>query len=122
MLPDAKNMSLTAIEFFLGPLPQVIALLVVAVVGSIFAIRRRKSQPMASRLVIIGFCGILVNAVGSYAVRIYSYRTFDKWHDASVYGRHVAEVNTMLHTVNVVGVILIAAAVFADRVSARSIA
>jgi hypothetical protein len=110
-------MSLTAIEFFLGPLPQVIALLVVAVVGSIFAIRRRKSQPMASRLVIIGFCAILVNAVGSYAVRIYSYQAFDKWHDAAVYGRYIAEVNAMLHTVNVVGIILIAAAVFADRVS-----
>ena len=114
-------MSLTAIEFFLGPLPQVIALLVVAVVGSIFAIRRRKSQPMASRLVIIGLCAILINAVGSYAVRIYSYRTFDKWHDASVYGRDIAEINALLHTVNIVGVILIAAAVFADRVSARSI-
>jgi hypothetical protein len=57
-------MSLTAIEFFLGPLPQVIALSVVAVVGSIFAIRRRKSQPMASRLVIIGFCAIFINVVG----------------------------------------------------------
>ena len=113
-------MSLTAIEFFLGPLPQVIALSIVAVVGSIFAIRRRKSQPMASRLVITGFCAIFVNAVASYAVRIYSYQTFDKWHDASVYGRHIAEVNAMLHTVNVAGVILIAAAVFADRASVRS--
>ena len=115
-------MSLTGIEFLLGPLPQVIALLIVAFVGSIFAIRRRKSQPVASRLVIIGFCAILVNAVGSYAVRIYSYQTFDKWHDASVYGRHVAEVTATLHTVNVVGIILIAAAVFADRVSVRSMA
>ena len=57
-------MSLTAIEFFLGPLPQVIALLIVAFwlevsLRSVGA----KSQPVASRLVIIGFCAILVNAV-----------------------------------------------------------
>jgi branched-subunit amino acid ABC-type transport system permease component len=111
-------MSLTAIEFLLGPLPQVIALLVAAIVGTIFAIRRRKSQPLASRLLILGFSAILINALGSYAVRVYSYRTFDKWHDASIYGRQIAEVDAILHSINVVGVILLAAAVFANRAAA----
>jgi Co/Zn/Cd efflux system component len=110
-------MSLTTIEFLLGPLPQVMALLVVALVGTVFAIRRRNSQPMASRLLVIGLVALLVNAVGSYAVRIYSYRSFDKWHDASVYGRHIAELNAVLHSINVAGVILIVLAVFADRVA-----
>jgi Co/Zn/Cd efflux system component len=115
-------MSLTTIEFLLGPLPQVMALLVVALVGTVFAIRRRKSQPMASRLLVIGLVALLINAVGSYAVRIYSYRSFDKWHDASVYGRHIAEFNAVLHSINVAGVILIVLAVFADRISAGEIA
>jgi len=115
-------MSLTTIEFVLGPLPQVIGLLVAAIVGTIFAIRRRRSQPLASRLLIFGFCAILINAIGSYGVRVYSYRTFDKWQDASVYGRHIAEVNAILHSINVLGVILLAMAVFANRVSARNVA
>lgn len=72
-------MSLTTTEFLLGPLPQVIALLAAAIVGAIFAIRRRKRQPLASRLLIFGFCAILINAIGSYGVRVYNYRTFDKW-------------------------------------------
>jgi hypothetical protein len=114
--------SLTTIEFLLGPLPQVIALLVAAIVGTLFAIRRRRDQPLASLLLLLGFCSILTNAVGSYAVRVYGYRTFDQWHDASVYGRHIAEVNAILHSINVVGVILLAAAVFANRVSARNVA
>jgi hypothetical protein len=114
-------MSLTTIEFLLGPLPQVIALMVAAIVSVIFAIRRRGSQPLASRLLILGFCAILTNAIGSYVVRVSGYRTFDKWQDASVYGRHIAEVNAMLHFINVVGVILLAAAVFANRVSVRNV-
>ena len=77
---------------------------------------------MASRLLIFGFCAILINAIGSYGVRVYSYRTFDKWQDASVYGRHIAEVNAILHSINVLGVILLAMAVFANRVSARNVA
>jgi branched-subunit amino acid ABC-type transport system permease component len=115
-------MSLTTVEFLLGPLPQVIALLVVALIGTIFAVRRHRSQPLASRLVIFGFSSLLVNAIGSYAVRIYSYRSFDRWQDASVHERHIAELYTALHSINVVGVILIAAAVFANRVSVRDAA
>ena len=67
-------MSLTTIEFLLGPLPQVIALLVVATIGAIFAIRRRRSEPLASRLLILWFCAILINTVGSYALRAWGYR------------------------------------------------
>jgi hypothetical protein len=115
-------MSLTAGEFLLGPLPQVIALLVVALVGTIFAIRRHRSQPLASRLVILGFCALLVNAIGSYMVRIFSYRSFDKWQDASIHERHIAELYAVLHSINVVGVILIAAAVFASRTLVRDAA
>jgi hypothetical protein len=112
-------MSLTTVEFLLGPLPEVIVILVVAIVGTIFAIRRRRSQPMASRLVIIGFCALLVDAIGSYAVRIYSYRSYDRYEDAYVQARHIAELYAVLHSINVLGVILIAAAVFANRVSVR---
>ena len=77
---------------------------------------------MASRLVIIGFCALLVNAIGSYAVHIYSYRSIDRWQDASVHGRHIAELYAVLHSINVAGVILFAAAVFANRVSVREAA
>ena len=112
-------MSLTAVELLLGPLPQVIALLAVALVGSFFAIRRHKSQPTASRLVIIGLCALLVNAIGSYTVRIYSYRSFDKWQDASVFGRHIAELYAVLHCIDVAGLVLIVAAVFANRAAVR---
>jgi hypothetical protein len=113
-------MSLTVVEFLLGPLPQLIALLLVAVVGTVFAIRLRRTSPSASRLLIAGFCALLVNAIGSYAVRIYSYASFDKWQDASVHGRHVAELYAVLHSINVAGVILIAAAVFANRAPVRN--
>ena len=108
-------MGLTAVEFLLGPLPQLIALLVVAVVGTVFAVRLRGSAPSAARLVITGLLSLLVGAVGSYAVRIYGYASFDKWKDASVHGRHIAEFYAFLHFIDVAGVILIAAAVFADR-------
>jgi hypothetical protein len=110
-------MSLTVVEFLLEPLPQLIALLVVAFVGTVFAIRLRRTAPSASRLVIAGFLALLVGPIGSYAVRIYSYASFDRWQDASVHGQHIAELYAVLHFVNVAGVILIAAAVFANRVS-----
>ena len=87
----------------LGPLPQLIALLVVAFVGTVFAIRLRRSQPLASRLVIASFCAHLVNAIGSYAVHTYSYASFDKWQGASVHGRHIAELYAVLHSINVAG-------------------
>jgi hypothetical protein len=77
---------------------------------------------MASRLVILGLLSILVNAIGSYAVRIHSYRTFDQYQDASVYERHIAEVYAVLHSINAVGVILLVAAVFANRVAAHKVA
>ncbi len=115
-------MSLTVVEFLLGPLPQLIALLLVAVVGTVFAIRLRRTSPSASRLLIGGFCALLVNANGSYAVRISSYASFDKWQDASEHGRHVAELYAVLHSINVAGVILIAAAVFANRTPVRNTA
>jgi hypothetical protein len=111
-------MSVT-VEFLLGPLPQIIAILAVALVGTIFAIRRRRSQPIASRLVIFGLCALLVNAIGSYGVRIYSYHSYDRYQDAYVQARHVAESYAFLHSINVAGVILIVAAVFANRVSTR---
>jgi hypothetical protein len=112
-------MSLTVVEFLLGPLPQLIALLVVAFVGTVFAVRLRRTAPSASGLVIAGFLALLVGAIGSYAVRIYSYASFDKWQDASVHGRHIAELYAVLHSITVAGVILIAAAVFANRVPVR---
>ena len=111
-------MSLTAIEFLLGPLPHLILILVVTITGSIFAIRRRIDHPVASRLVIIGLITIVVDAIGSYAVRIYGYRSFDKWQDASIHGRHIAELYAVLHLIDVAGIILIVAAVFANRLSA----
>ena len=112
-------MGLTVIEFLLGPLPQLIALLVVAVVGTIFAVRLRRSAPSAARLVMAGLLSLLVGAVGSYAVRITAYASFDKWQDASVHGRHIAELCALLHFVNVAGVILVATAVFANRAAVR---
>jgi len=115
-------MSPSTIDFLLGPLPQMIALVFTAIVGTILAIRRRRNHPLASRLLMVGFCAILIDTIGSYAVRVYNYRTFDKWHDASVYGLHVAEVRAVLHSIGVVGVILLVAAVFANRVSARDVA
>ena len=108
-------MSLTTVDFLLGPLPQVIAILVVALVGTIFAIRRRRGQPFAARLVIIGLLALSVSAIGSFAVRIYSYRSFDRWQDASVHGQHIAELYAVLHAIDVLGVILITIAVFANR-------
>ena len=112
-------MSLTVIEFLLGPLPQPIALVVMAVVGTVFAVRLRESAPSAARLLIAGLLSILVGALGSYAVRISSYISFDRWQDASVHGRHIAEFYAAFHFVDVAGVILIAAAVFADRRTIR---
>jgi Co/Zn/Cd efflux system component len=115
-------MSLTTVEFLLGPLPPIIALLVVSLIGATVAIRRYGSQPTASRLLILGFCALLVNAIGSYVLRIYSYQSFDKSHDASVYGLRVAELYALLHSINLAGVILIVAAVFANRASVRDVA
>lgn len=115
-------MSLKFVEFLLGPLPQVIALLVVALVGTIFAIRRHRSHSLASRLVILGFCAFLVNAIGSYVVRIFSYRSFDSWQDASIHERYIAELYAVLRSINVVAMILIAVAVFANRVLVRNAA
>ena len=115
-------MSLTTIEFFLGPLPQVIAISSAALIGVVLAINRRRIHPAASLLVTLGLLAVALSAVGSYAVRVYTYRTFDKWQDASVYGRHIAEVYAVLHSVDVAGVILIVAAVFANRLPVRKVA
>lgn len=115
-------MSLTTIEFLLGPLPQVIVIFSAALVGVALAIHRRRIHPTASLLVTLGLLAVALNAVGSYAVRIYTSRTFDKWQDASVHGRHIAEVYAVLHSVDVAGIILIAAAVFANRLPVRQAA
>jgi len=115
-------MSLTTVEFLLGPLPQILALLVVSLFGTIITIRRYRSQPTASRLVILGFSVLLVNVVGSYAVRIYSYQLFDGFQDASAHGRRIAELYADLHFINIAGVILIAAAAFANCIPVRDAA
>lgn len=115
-------MSLTTVDFLLRPLPRLFGIAAVALVVTFFAIRRRRSQPVASRLVIMGILAILVSAIGSYVNRIYSYRSFDRWQDASVHGQHIAEIYAVLHSVDVVGVILIAAAVFANRDQVQKLA
>lgn len=115
-------MSLTTVDFLLGPLPQIIALLVVSLIGTTVAVRRYRGHPTTSRLVILGLCALLVNAIGSYAVRIYGYQSFDRFQDASVHGLRIAQLYAVLHSINVAGVILIVVAVFANRTPMRDAA
>jgi hypothetical protein len=112
---------LTAVHFVLGPLPQIIALSVVTVLGTTLAIRRRASQPASSWLVVLGSLLILLDAVGEYAIRIDRGSSFERYQDAFVHGQHLAETHAVLNSSSALGVILLVAAVFADRAVARRI-
>jgi hypothetical protein len=92
-----------------------IPMLAVAVIGIILGIYRRKSQPIASRLVISGLIALSANVLGSIAVRVYNYTSFDKYQDATVHAQHLVQLNVVLYVLNIAGVALITAAAFANR-------
>jgi uncharacterized membrane protein YphA (DoxX/SURF4 family) len=79
----------------------------------------RLTQPRASLFTVLGIWTNFAAAFGLYAVRVYFYRTFENRHDAFIYGRHIAEANAALRSIQVAGVLLLVAAIFAKRVSAR---
>jgi 4-amino-4-deoxy-L-arabinose transferase-like glycosyltransferase len=93
-----------------------IMLLAIALVGIVFAIRRRHSQPVASRLVISGLIALSANVILTIAVRSYARdQSFERYADATIVAQHLTVLHAALYALNVVGIALVTAAVFADR-------
>jgi hypothetical protein len=103
-----------ALQFFFALIPA-IPMLSVALIGIIFGVRRRGNQPIASRFIILGLSALAVNVVGSVAVHVYAHQSFQRYEDATVLARHLVELNVVLYALNLAGVALITAAVFANR-------
>jgi hypothetical protein len=107
------------IQFLLAVAPTVL-LLAVMVAGVVLAIVHRRQQPWTARLVIPGLVALAANIIGSIAVRSYSQRlSFDRYQDASVAAQHLASLHSALYALNFIGIVLITAAVFADRGAIR---
>jgi hypothetical protein len=103
------------IQYLLAVAPTLL-LLAVMVAGVFLAILRRRQQPWTTRLVVPGLIALASNVVGSTAVRSYAYRlSFDRYEDASVAAQHLATLHAILFALNFIGIVLITAAVFADR-------
>jgi hypothetical protein len=108
-------MNLSTIELLLSPLPEVIAVFAVALIGIVLAVRHYRGQPTTSRLVIIGLLAMFVGVAGPVVVHVYSFQTFSKWQDASVHALHVGELNALFRCVRLVGLILLTWAAFVPR-------
>jgi uncharacterized BrkB/YihY/UPF0761 family membrane protein len=103
------------IQFLFAVAPTVL-LLAVMVIAIILAIRQRRQQPWASRLVIPGLIALAGNVIGSIAVRTYArHLSYDRYEDASVAAHHLAALHSVLVFLSYIGIALITAAVFADR-------
>jgi hypothetical protein len=107
-----------ALEYLFSLIPA-IPILAVALTGIILAVIRRSYQRTASRLVIAGLSALSVNVLASAAVHVYAHQSFDKYQDATVHAKHLLEMNAALYALNIAGVALITAAVFASRALGR---
>jgi 4-amino-4-deoxy-L-arabinose transferase-like glycosyltransferase len=103
------------VQYLLAIAPTIM-LLAIALVGIVLAIRQRRSQPVASRLVISGLIALSANVIGTIAVRSYARdQSFERYADATVLAQHLAVLHAALFALNVIGIALVTAAVFADR-------
>jgi hypothetical protein len=84
--------------------------------GIILAIRYRLRWPWTARLLIPGLIALEGNVVGSVILRWYAYRQhFAIYEDASIAAEHLATMRSILFYLNYIGIVLVAAAAFADR-------
>src|ERR1700722_15774918 len=103
------------VQFLLAVAPTVL-LLAVMVAGVVLAIVHRRQQPWTARLVIPGLVALAANIIGLLAVCSYTQRlSVDRYQDASVAAQHLASLHSVLYARNFIGIVLIPAAVFADR-------
>ena len=103
------------VQFMLAVAPTVL-LLAIMVIGIVLAILHWQQWPWTARLAIPGLFALAANIIGSFAVRAYSQRlSFDRYQDASVSAQHLASLHSVLYALNFIGIVLITAAVFADR-------
>jgi hypothetical protein len=108
-----------ALQYLIAMTPA-IPMLAVTIIGIVLGIYRRKAEPLASRLVIFGLGALAANVLGSSALHIYAQQSFDRYQDASIHARHLAEFNAILYALHLAGFALITAAVFANRAPARA--
>jgi len=101
-------------QYLLGFIPA-IPMLLIALVGIVYALRQRQSQPESSRLLIVGLTILSAHTLGLALVHLNLYKPFDRYEDASVFAQHLAWVKLLLYVLNILGVATITAAVFARR-------
>ena len=107
------------IQYLLAVAPTAV-LLAIMLVGIILGIVQRRKQPLASLLVISGLIALIVNVIGTVAVRSFARRqSFDRFEDATVVAQHLAAMHVGLFALNFIGITLITAAVFANRGAIR---
>ena len=107
------------IQYLLAVAPAAV-LLAIMLVGIILGIVQRRKQPLASLLVISGLIALIVNVIGTVAVRSFARRqSFDRFEDATVVAQHLAAMHVGLFALNFIGITLITAAVFANRGAIR---
>jgi hypothetical protein len=104
------------IQYFLAVAPTA-ALLAIMLAGMILGfLQRRRKQPLASLLVIVGLIALAGNVIGTVAVRVYArHQAFDRYQDATVVAEHLAALQVGLFVLNFICITLVTAAVFADR-------
>jgi hypothetical protein len=103
------------IEYLLAIAPTVV-LLAIMLVGIVLGVRQRRKQPLAALLVISGLIALSTNVIGTVAVRYYArHQSFDRYEDATVVAQHLSVMHAGLFALNVIGIALLTAAVFADR-------
>jgi uncharacterized membrane protein len=102
------------LEYLLNFTPAV-PMLVIALIGIALALRQRLAQPTSSHFVIIGLVALFAHTLGTVLLHLYLNKPFDKYEDASVYAQHLGWVKLLLYGLNIFGVALITAAVFAKR-------
>jgi hypothetical protein len=103
------------IQYLLAIAPTVV-LLAILLAGIVLGLLQRHKQPLASLLVIPGLIALSANVIGTGVVRSYArHQSFDRYADATVVAQHLAIMHAGLFALNVIGIALITAAVFADR-------
>jgi hypothetical protein len=96
--------------------------LIVGVVGLYFAISRFDSHPRASKLAILGFSCLLATVVGFLAVQAWVMYSPVIGAEPGRAGEVFSYWNVVAYPVNLMALVGMAAAIFADRRSASSAA
>jgi hypothetical protein len=93
-----------------------VLLLAPMLAGIFFALRYRQRWPWTARFLIPGLIALEANVFGSMAVRWYAYRQHSAiYEDAALAAQRIAMMHSTLFFLNYAGILLVAAAAFADR-------